>query len=65
MLFPTLPHSSLAIASLAHPTDTGHAIGDMIYSISPAHIQMQTPWTSDCIPRITDHGHQTCEHSSY
>ena len=59
MLFPTLTHSSLAIVSLARPTDTGHAPGDMLYSIAPAHIQMQTPWTVACIPRITVHGHRT------
>ena len=63
--FPTQPRVSLELVSLAHPTVTGHAHDNPLYSSANARIQMQTPWTGDCIPRITANGHRNCEHSSH
>jgi hypothetical protein len=61
----TPPRVSLELVYLAHPTVTGHAAGHALYSSAHARIQMQTPWTGDCISRITAHGHRNCEHSSH
>jgi hypothetical protein len=53
------------LQSLAHSTVARLASGDALYPSAPAHIQMQTPWTGDCIPRITFYGFWNCEHSSH
>jgi hypothetical protein len=57
--------TSLELVSPAYPTVTGHVPGNALYSSAHARNQMQTPWTGDCIPRITAYCHRACEHSSH